>query len=115
MAAPLNLRSIVNRSRTVTVTLPDDLGTVTVVYKAPTARSAGAMLGGASQDTSVTPIEKLARDLAEQIESWDVTGDDGEVVKPTYELLSQVDVGILNVIAAAIIEHTYPPKKPAGS
>lgn len=115
MAAPLNLRSLTNRSRTVTVTLPDDLGTITVVYKAPTAKSTAINLAGQAGDSTMLPIEKLARDLAERIESWDVAGDDGQPVSPTYELLSQIDVSILNVIATAIIEHIYPPKKPAGS
>lgn len=111
MAAPLNLRSISNRSRTVTVTLPDGLGDVTVTYKAPTAQSTAAALA----DPSATPIEKLARDLAGQIEVWDVVDDAGNAVRPTYDVLSQIDIGILNVIATAIIEHIYPPKKPAGS
>lgn len=97
-----------------TVTLPDELGTVTVTYKSPTAQSALGLLDGAGA-TGMAPIEKLARDLAGVIESWDVTNPEGSPVEPTYEVLAVVDVTILNAISSAIVEHLYPPRKASGS
>ena len=99
------------------MTLPDELGTITLVYHPPTADSTASLaerLADAKNDMAARPIDKLARDLAEVIESWDVTGDDGLPIRPSYELLKQIDITILNPISAAIIEHIYPPKRPAG-
>lgn len=117
MSTPISLRTLSNRSRTVTVTLPDELGTVTLTYRPPTAESTASLadrLMESKADVIARPIDKLARDLADVIESWDVTGDDGLPIRPSYEVLKQIDITILNPISAAIIEHIYPPKRPAG-
>ena len=44
-----------------------------------------------------------------------VVSDDGQPVRPTFELLRDIDITILNTVSNAIIEHIYPPKRPAGS
>ena len=115
MSTPINLRVLSNRSRTVTVTLPDELGTITIVYRPPTAESTASLADRMAEPNIIArPIDKLARDLADIIESWDVTGDDGNPIRPSYEVLRAIDITILNPISAAIIEHIYPPKRPAG-
>lgn len=105
----MRITSLQNRVRTVSVTLPDDLGTIRVTYRAVT-RELQDQIKANQVKSDGNPVERLARDLSVLVTEWDVTDESGEAVRPTFELLSSFDMNVLNAISGAIADHMYPPK-----
>ncbi len=104
----MKVASLQNRVRTVAVTLPDELGTIRVTYRAVTRDLQDQLK--ANEKTDTNPVERLARDLSVLVTNWDVADEAGQTVAPTFELLSSFDMAVLNAISGAITEHMYPPK-----
>lgn len=105
----MRITSLQNRVRTVLATLPDDLGTIRVTYRAVT-RDLQDQLKSNESKSDKNPVERLARDLSVLITDWDVADEAGETVRPTLDLLLSFDMAVLNAISGAITEHMYPPK-----
>lgn len=109
----MKITSLQNRIRTISVELPDELGTLQVTYRAVNGPVQDKLGETAKEYQGGNQVDRVAADLAQLVTGWDAVDDSGPVA-PSFEVLRTFDIAILGAISAAITEAQFPPKK-AGS
>jgi len=104
---PIKLSDLTKQVKTIPVKADDLEFHITYKTNFYTPKVEALVIGLTEDDA---PLAANVKILADALVSWDITDDDGNEIKPTEEVLSQLGVGFLSAVFQAIAEASSPKK-----
>lgn len=112
---PANVASMFKRSRTVTAEMPEDFGTVTMVYRVP--KGVELEQWNARYANGEFPLTQNIEFLAESVESWDLAKDEhGELAPIDADYIrNELHGDIIAILAMAVLGSLFPDQASAAN